>query len=190
MVEPANPNVTRLLERARHGDAGAMQTVLDLLYEELRGIARQRMGPQAPAQTLQPTALVHEAFLRLVDRSEPYESRGHFLGIAAQAMRSILVDHARARSARKRGGDRHREPFDEALAWFESQQLDLLVLDEALQRLAAVNERAARVVEMKYFAGLDHGQIATSLGLSTRSVERTWALARGWLHRALGGGTP
>lgn len=185
MAASDEPPLTRILERARTGDAEAMEQALSHLYDELKGIARRRMRGGGPAETLQPTALVHEAFLRLVGRDQPWESRGHFLGVAARAMRSILVDHARARKAIKRGGDRQREPLDAAAAWFEDHQLDLLALDEALQQFATVDPEACRVVELRYFAGLTNPRIAEVTGLSLATVERRWAMARGWLHQTL-----
>jgi RNA polymerase sigma factor (TIGR02999 family) len=179
--------VTQILERARAGDPEAAEAAMRLLFDELRAIAAERMGRAGKAHTLQPTALVNEAYLRLVRSTQPWESRAHFLAFAARAMRSVLVDHERRKRALRRGGDRRREVFDEAVAWFETHQLDLLALDEALGRLATVNPRAAQVVELKYFGGLPHDRVARVLGISERSVERTWALARGWLHRALSG---
>jgi RNA polymerase sigma factor (TIGR02999 family) len=182
---PADPKLTQLLERARQGDRQAMDAALEHLHDEIKAIARQRMRACAPAHTLQPTALVNEALLRMGGREEPWESRGHFLGVAAMAMRSILADHARARRAAKRGGDRKREPLDAATAWFEENHLDLLALDEAMTRFAEVDPRACRIVEMRYFAGLTQAQIAEAMGLSLATVERDWAAARGWLRREL-----
>ncbi len=162
-----------------------MDAALEHLYAEIKRIARSRMRGSAPAHTLQPTALVNEAILRLVGRKAPWESRGHFLGVAARAMRSVLADYARARKAAKRGGGRGREPLDAAAAWFEDHNLDLLALDEALQRFAEIDPRACRIVELRYFAGLTQPQIAELMDLSVATVERDWSMARGWLLREL-----
>lgn len=185
MTSEPDPELTRLLERARQGDRAAMDAALEHLHDEIKAIARRRMRSCSPAHTLQPTALVHEALLRMGGRDQPWESRGHFLGVAAMAMRSILADHARARRAAKRGGDRQREPLDTAAAWFEDNHLDLLALDEAMTRFAQVDARACRIVEMRYFAGLTQAQIAEALGISVATVERDWSMARGWLRREL-----
>lgn len=184
-----DPKLTQLLERARQGDSAAMDAALEHIHDEIKAIARQRMRACSPAHTLQPTALVNEALLRMGGRTQPWESRGHFLGVAAMAMRSVLADHARARRAAKREGKRQREPLDAAAASFEENHLDLLALDEAMTRFAAVDPRACRIVEMRYFAGLAHGQIAEAMGLSLATVQRDWAMARGWLRRELTRGT-
>ncbi len=185
MADEPDPKLTQLLERARHGDREAMDAAMGHLHDEIKAIARKRMQAQSPAHTLQPTALVNEALLRLGGRDEPWESRGHFIGVAAMAMRSVLADHARAKRAAKRGGDRTREPLDAATAWFEENRIDLLALDEAMTRFSDVDPRACRIVEMRYFAGLTIAQIAEALDLSVATVERDWAMARGWLRREL-----
>ena len=123
--------------------------------------------------------------MRLAGRAEPWESRGHFLGVAARAMRSVLADHARARGSLKRGGDRQREPLDAAAAWFDDNGLDLLALDEAMERLAEFDPRACRIVELRYFAGLTQQEVAEMMGLSLAMVERDWAMARAWLLREM-----
>ncbi|MCB9826166.1 MAG: sigma-70 family RNA polymerase sigma factor [Planctomycetes bacterium] len=183
-----SPDVTLWLERARQGDAQALEQALEHLYAEIKSIAQARMRAFAPSHTLQPTALVNEAMLRLVGRSTPWESRGHFLGVAARAMRSILADHARARGAQKRGGNRKREPLDAAVAWFEENRVDLLALDDALKRFAQLDARAAQIVELRYFAGLTQAEIAEMLDVSVATVERDWVAARGWLQRELSKG--
>lgn len=185
MASQPDPKVTQLLERARRGEPGAMDAALEHLYAEIKSIARMRMRGCAPAHTLQPTALVNEALLRMVGRDEPWESRSHFLGVAALAMRSVLADHARARRAAKRGGGRTREPLDAAAAWFEENNLDLLALDEAMTRFSKIDPRACRIVEMRYFAGMTQPEIAEALALSLATVERDWAMARGWLRSEL-----
>jgi RNA polymerase sigma factor (TIGR02999 family) len=185
--EVRRADVTRILEAARLGDAAAAEEVLPLLYDELRGLARARMGSRLPAHTLQPTALVHEVYLRIMDRDASWESRAHFFGVAAKAMRSVLVDHARARRARKRGGDREREPLHEAVAWFEERSIDLVALSEALDRLQEQDPRKRRLVELRFFAGLTTAEAAEMLGVSVATAERDWALARAWLRRELGG---
>jgi RNA polymerase sigma factor (TIGR02999 family) len=175
--------VTALLEQARGGDVGAYDRLLPLLYAELRTVAQRYMRRERPDHTLQPTALVHEAFLRLVGGSPgAFEDRGHFLRAAAQAMRRVLVDHARARNASKRGGAL-RVTFDEGAA--AEQPVDILVLDDALDRLAAAEPRWARVVELRFFAGLEVPEVAEVLGTSTATVKRDWRFARAWLAREL-----
>ena len=185
MTDRPNPQVTQLLERARKGDSAAMDAAMEHLYGEIKAIARNRMRACAPAHTLQPTALVNEALLRLVGRQSPWESRGHFLGVAARAMRSVLADYARKRKAAKRGGDRSREPLDAAAAWFEAKQLDLLALNQAMDKLAELDPRACRIVELRYFAGLSKEEIAQLMGISRATVGRDWSVARGWLAREL-----
>jgi RNA polymerase sigma factor (TIGR02999 family) len=185
--DEARAQVTRLLRAAQAGDREAAEGLMPLLHQELRKIALGQMRRQHPGHTLQATDLVHEAYLRLAERESPWESRKHFFCTAARAMRSILVDHARARSAQKRGGDQERVPLHDAAAWFEERSIDLVALDEALERLRERDESKARVVELRFFAGLGNDAVATLLGVSRATVEREWAFARAWLHRELGG---
>ncbi|MFO7692014.1 MAG: sigma-70 family RNA polymerase sigma factor [Vicinamibacterales bacterium] len=159
-----------------------------LVYAELRRIAAREMRREKPGRTLQTTALVHEAYLRLLkDASLSFENRAHFLGIAARAMREILIEHARARSAQKRGGGAVRLTLDDRAAPVSSPSIDVLALDEALQRLARLDERHARVVEFRYFGGLSVEETAAALQLSPATVKRDWTLARAWLFRELAG---
>ena len=173
-------------------DAGVPQDpneLFTLVYAELRRIAAREMRRERPGRTLQTTALVHEAYLRLLkDASLSFESRAHFLGIAARAMREILIEHARGRGARKRGGGAVRLTLDDATAAVAAPDVDVLALDEALQRLACLDERHARVVELRYFGGLSVEETAAALDLSPATVKRAWTLARAWLYRELAGG--
>ena len=158
--------------------------LLPLVYDELRRLADGYMRREQIGHTLQPTALVHEAFFKLVDSSDrTFESRAHFLGVAARAMRQVLVDHARSRNAAKRGGDAVRVTLDESALGSGGGDVDLLALDEALTRLASKNKRLAQVVELRYFSGLTIQETATVLGVGHTTVEDDWALARAWLRR-------
>jgi len=182
-------DVTEILSTAAAGDPKAAAELLPLVYDELRQLAAARMAAESPGQTLQPTALVHDAYLRLVGRSEPrsYKDRGHFFAAAAAAMRRILIDNARRKRARKRGGGhREREPLD-AVAAPEPDE-ELLALDEALGRLAAADPVKARLVELRYFAGLTGEQAAEVLGISASTADRYWAFARAWLQAEVRGG--
>jgi RNA polymerase sigma factor (TIGR02999 family) len=164
----------------------ALDRLLPIVHGELRRIASAYLRRERPEHTLQPTALVNEAYLRLAERGEvEWESKTHFLAIAANVMRQILVDHARARRAEKRHGDRVQVQLDEALVVPFERDLDLVWLDNALDRLAALDPQLARVVELRYFGGLTTKEIAEVLGVSTATVEREWATARGWLRREL-----
>jgi len=159
---------------------------LSAVYSELRALAGSLLRRQTPGQTLQPTALVHDAWLRLAARSPgDWESRGHFVSVAAMAMRQILVDHTRRRRALKRGGNRQRVELDDVCDLIAGSRLDVLALDEALQRLAAVDARRAQVVELKFFGGLTNEQVAEHLDISRATVADDWAVARAWLRRAL-----
>lgn len=179
-------DVTRLLRAARGGDEGARDRVYDLVYGQLRDVAATSMRRESRGHTLQPTALVHEAWIKLVDASDPgWEGRRHFLAVAAKAMRNVLVDHARARGAAKRGGGRQRLPLDDALALYEDRVPDVLALDDALQQLAGVDEQLGRLVELRFFGGLSHEEAGQVLGISTRSAERGWSTARAWLRSHL-----
>jgi RNA polymerase sigma factor (TIGR02999 family) len=181
--------VTELLAAVRGGDRAALDDLFPLVYGELRRAAGREMRREGPGRTLQTTALVHEAYLRLLkDASLSFENRAHFLGIAARAMRQILIEHARARTARKRGGHDIRVTMDDALAAVEQSGVDVLDLDRALQRLGALNARAAQIVEYRYFGGLSVEEAAAALGSSPATVKREWALARAWLYRELTGG--
>ncbi len=178
---------TQLLRRLAAGDAGAGEALLPLVYAELRELAARAMADERTGHTLQPTALVNEAWLRLVASSAPpaVEDRAHFLRLCARAMRHVLVDHARARAAQKRAGSARRVPLDELLSSFEERRLDLLALHEALERLEAVDDALARLVDLRYFAGLTIEETAGALGSSTATVERDWRVARLWLRREL-----
>jgi RNA polymerase sigma factor (TIGR02999 family) len=178
--------ITSLLARAQEGDRQATDELLPLVYEELRELADRFLAAEKRGATLQPTALVHEAYLRLVGSDQAgWENRAHFFGAAARAIRRILVDRARARRAARRGGGRPlRLDTDAPLAGPEPS-LDVLALDEALAKLASIDAQKARVVELRFFGGLSVDETAASLGVSASTVAREWVFARTWLHRAM-----
>jgi RNA polymerase sigma factor (TIGR02999 family) len=181
--------VSRVLDAMAAGDAQAASQLLPLVYDELRGLAARKLGREKAGNSLQPTALVHEAYLRLVgDGSEgrPFRDRGHFLAAAATAMRRILIDSARRKQARKRGGGLHRKPL-EAVAAPEADE-ELLALDEALSKLANQDPVKARLVELRYFAGLTGEEAAAVLQISPTTADRHWAYARAWLQAEIRGG--
>jgi len=178
-------DVTRLLEAARAGDRKAAADLLPLVYDELRVLAAAKMAAESPDHTLDATALVHEAYLRLTG-GQAFASRSHFLRAAAEAMRRILVDHARARTGRKRGGRRTRVPLDAAARWAESPD-QLLDLNDALARFAAEEPRKAELVVLRFFGGASTPEAAAALGVSVPTAERWWAFARTWLYAELGG---
>ena len=176
--------ITVLLQRLRRGEEGAADELLRVVYEELRRIARAYMGKEATGHTLQTTALIHEAWLRLADQTRvDWRDRTHFYGVAAQMMRRVLVDHARARLADKRGAGAAELSLDWVEIEATPQKLEeILAVDEVLSRLRGFDEQQARIVEMRYFAGMTVGETATALGLSSRTVDREWALASAWLR--------
>lgn len=178
-------DVTRILEAAQQGDPEAAEQLLPLLYDELRRLAAQKMAREAPGHTLQPTALVHEAWLRLVtpEQQARFQNRAHFFGAAAEAMRRILVDRAREKKALKRGGDLERVYVDAIELPSPMPDDELLALDEALNRLAEVDTRAAEMVKLCFFVGLTQEEAARELGVSLATAERVWAFARAWLLR-------
>ncbi|MGE3820292.1 MAG: ECF-type sigma factor [Isosphaeraceae bacterium] len=181
-------DVTRILSAIEQGDLEAAESLLPLVYDELRKLAAQRLAREKPGQTLQATALVHDAYLRLVDVDQPgrWQGRGHFFAAAAEAMRRILVDAARRKRRPKHGGDRRRE--DEAGEAIAPPILDLLALDEALTKLAAEDKDSADLVKLRYFAGLSLAEAAEVLGLPARTAGRRWAYARAWLSEEILGG--
>ena len=181
--------VTHILAAIEQGDPHAAADLLPLVYDELRALAAVRMAAENPGQTLQATALVHEAYVRLVggDPGQPWNSRGHFFAAAAEAMRRILVDNARRKQSLKRGGDRHRLDLDQLAEASSNPHDDVLDIDEALVRLAVADPQAAELVKLRYFAGLTIPQAAEALGVSPRRADFLWAYARAWLLRALGG---
>ncbi len=184
-------DVTQILDALGQGDERAAERLLEAVYAELRTLAAQRLARQRPGQTLQPTALVHEAWLRLQGSGAgSFQNRGHFFGAAAEAMRRILIDSARRKARLKRGGDRKREALDPDAAVVAPVSIDVLALDEALTRLAREDERKARLVGLRFFAGLSLAEIAEVLGISRATAERDWAYARAWLFDALGGENP
>jgi RNA polymerase sigma factor (TIGR02999 family) len=176
--------VTDLLAAARRGDSAAFDQLLPLISDELHAIAGRHMRGERPEHTLQPTALVHEAFLRLAGTEIPYDDRAHFIRAASQAMRRVLVDHARARKAAKRGRSLS-VTLDQSLVPQDDRVMDLLVLDDALNRHAAAEPRWARVVELRFFGGLEVTEVAGALGISTATAKRDWQFARAWLANAL-----
>jgi RNA polymerase sigma factor (TIGR02999 family) len=182
----AQQRVTTLLAAVRAGEPDALDRLLPLVYEELRRIARRQLRREQAGHTLSTTALVHEAYFRLVDQvSVGWGDRGHFYAVAAQAMRRILVDHARSRRTAKRGGDRRRIPLEMMELPVEDRAELLVALDEALTRLSALDQRQARVVECRYFGGLTEEETAAALGVTARTVRRDWVKAKGWLYREL-----
>ncbi len=187
-----NPgDVTRLLQRWGAGDARAMEELLPLLVDELRRLAAAYMRRQPMGHTWQPTALVNEAYLKLAGQSGlSFADRAGFFALAAKAMRQLLVDHARAHHAAKRGGNAVRVTLDEGIASLPSRDVDFADLDAALVELGRLDERQARVVELRFFAGLGIEETAAALHLSPATVKREWATARAWLYRRLSGGGP
>ena len=182
--------ITQLLGRAAQGDAAATNELIPLVYDELRNLASHYLQNEHHRNhTLQPTALAHEAYMRLVgDEEVVWENRAHFFAAASQAIRRILVDHARGRHSLKRGGDRARIDLDKLAVASPSHDADaLLALDDTLARLGTFDQQKARVVELRYFGGLTVEQVAAVLGISERTVAREWRLARAWLRRELGG---
>ena len=178
---------TRILSAIEQGDPSAAEQLLPLVYDELRKLAARRLAQEKPGQTLQATALVHEAYLRLVDvdRAQHWNSRRHFFAAAAEAMRRILVERARARGSCMRGGGRERLDLDGLTVAAPERPDELLALDEALHRLAAVEPQAAELVRLRYFAGQTMSAAADLLGLSLRSTHRLWAYAKAWLLQEL-----
>jgi RNA polymerase sigma factor (TIGR02999 family) len=184
--------VTQVLHAIAEGDPRAASQLLPLVYAELRQLAAHKLARESAGQTLQPTALVHEAYLRLVGGSEPppADSRGHFFAAAAEAMRRILVENARRKQAVKHGGGLAREELDAEQLAAPAIREDLLALDEALNKLAAANPQAARLVQLRYFAGLSIPEVAQTMGISPRTADRLWAYARAWLHQEMTGAAP
>jgi RNA polymerase sigma factor (TIGR02999 family) len=179
-----NEVTPNLLNAIRQGDPQAAAQLLPLVYDELRRLAAHRLAHEAPGQTLQPTALVHEAYLRLLGaEAESYwDSRGHFFAAAAEAMRRILVENARSKRRLKRGGGRARQPLEEAELLAPEPSEDVLALDEALTELETTDRAAADLVQLRYFGGLSIAEAAQALGVSPRTAERLWAFARAWLR--------
>jgi RNA polymerase sigma factor (TIGR02999 family) len=188
MTPGSTQSVTDLLQAWASGDQTALDELLPLVYDDLRRQARRYMRAQPAGHTLQTTALVHEAYLRLVGQSSvEWNGRAHFFGVAAKAMRSILVDHARARSAAKRGGSARAITLDDARGMAGPEvSVDVLALDQALKRLAEVDARKSRLVELRYFGGLGIDEAAAVLSISPATVKREWTTARAWLRRELG----
>jgi len=180
--------VTRILSAIEQGDPHAAAQLLPLVYDELRQLAAAKLAQEKPGQTLEATALVHEAYLRLVGQEEPrsYKDRGHFFAAAAQAMRRILIDNARRKQAQKRGSGRERQDLETVAA--PEPDEELLALDQALEKLAAKDSQKARLVELRYFAGLTGEQAAEVLGISPTTADRHWAYARAWLRAEVRGG--
>lgn len=188
MLRPTSAQVTQLLARWSEGDTDAREELIPLVYDELRRVARGALRRQGPNQTLGSTALVHEAYMRLVGSSSVrFESRAHFFGVASHLMRQILVDHARKNNAVKRGGENVALALDEAVALPEKRELSLTVLDDALTALARLDERQASIVEMRFFGGLSIDETSQVLGISPATVKREWATARTWLYDAMTG---
>ena len=185
-MSSSSQDVSRLLAEYREGDAGALDRMIPLVYAELRRIAARALLAERREHTLQPTALVNEVYVRLVERpNASWQDRAHFLACAARVMRQILVDHARAHRADKRGGGLLRVTLGEETLAAEGPEVDFLALDAALDRLARQDEQKSRIVELRYFGGLSNEETAEALGISPRSVKRGWALARAWLRREL-----
>jgi RNA polymerase sigma-70 factor, ECF subfamily len=186
VMDENQAQITQLLQQVSSGREEALEQLMPVVYSELRKQAARYLRHERHNHTLQPTALVNEAFIKLIDqRSVRWQNRAHFFGIAAQAMRRIVIDHARARQRIKRGGVQEAVTLDEAMIAGQSRSIDVLALDEALTRLAAIDERQARIVELRYFAELSVEETAEVTGLSPTTVKREWAMARAWLHAEL-----
>lgn len=186
MTRETREDTTQLLMKIQNGDANAAESLVPLIYDDLRALAARYMRNEPSDHTLQPTALVHEAFLRLVDTDRvEWRTRAHFMAVAARTMRRILVDHARRRRAIKRGGGK-KVTLVEGMAFYEQRPFDLVALDDALAALAGIDERQSSVVELRFFGGLGVEEIAEVLDVSTATVKRDWRFARAWLLKELG----
>jgi RNA polymerase sigma-70 factor, ECF subfamily len=191
MSDPSSSSVTELLARARSGDSSALADVFPLIYEELRRLAGQQLRREPDGHTLSPTALVHEAYMRLLDYTRvEWAGRAHFMAVAATAMRRILVDHARGHRSLKRGGGLRRVSIDAVELGTEERADLLLAIDEGLERLKLVEPRQAQVVECRFFGGMTEEETAAALDISLRTVKRDWARAKSWLHRDVGSENP
>ncbi len=181
-------DVTRILSAIEQGDPQASEQLLPLVYEELRRLAAQKIAQEKPGQTLQATALVHDAYVRLVDVARPqlWKSRGHFFAAAAEAMRRILIDQARHKQSQRRGGALSRQPLENVEIVGPEPSLDVLALNEVLQRFEKQDKLKADLVKLRYFAGLSIPQAADALGISSTTADRYWAYARAWLYAELG----
>jgi RNA polymerase sigma factor (TIGR02999 family) len=185
-TEVSSENLTQLLVNWSNGDTQALEKLTPLVYRDLHRLAQHYLRFESPNHTLQSTALVNEAYLRLIDqRNVRWQNRAHFFGISAQLIRRILVDYARARKAGKRGGEAAKIQIDESIAAGEEQDLDLVVLDDCLKALTDVDSQQARVVELRFFAGLTVEETAEVMRISPTTVKREWRLARAWLHREI-----
>jgi RNA polymerase sigma factor (TIGR02999 family) len=187
-MTPNPQNITELLVGYGRGDKEALDQLMPLVYDELHRQAARYLRREQAGHTLQTTALIHEAYVRLVDqRNVQWQNRAHFFGIAAQMMRRILVDHARAKKRVKRGGSEVRVTLGDATVVAKDQDLDIVALDEALERLAQLDEQQSRVVELRFFSGLTVEETAEVMGISKATVKRDWSVAKAWLHRELRG---
>ena len=185
-MDPSPQQVTQLLVAWGEGDQAARDELMPLVYEELRRLAHRFISRERQGHTLQTSALLNEAYLRLVDqKSINWKNRAHFFGFAGRLMREILVDYARKRNYAKRGGDAHRVPFDEAMIVSEERAADVVALDDALKSLADIDPRQSQIVELRFFGGLSIEETAEVLGVSPGTVMRDWTLAKAWLRRAL-----
>ena len=187
MKSSRSSRVTQLLDKFEPGDRHARERLFADVYTELRALAAQYLRRERKSHTLQPTALVHEAYLKLVGQTRvDWQGRAHFLAFAAQAMRQILVDHARRHGAAKRGGNRHRIALDDNLVIESDRNVDLLAIEDALKKLTKLDPRQAQMIELRFFGGLSIVEVAKVMGMSKRSVEREWTMVRAWLRRELG----
>jgi RNA polymerase sigma factor (TIGR02999 family) len=186
MRSPPSKQITQLLVLWRHGEQQALDQLIPLVYTELHQMAERYMRRERPNHTLQASALIHEAYLRLVDQREaPWQSRGQFFALSAKLMRRILVDHARSKGYAKRGANARQVTLDEGVATSGKRAADVLALDDALKDLEALDPRKSQIVEMRFFAGFSLEETAEALEISVPTVEREWRAARGWLHKAL-----
>ncbi|MCI0447273.1 sigma-70 family RNA polymerase sigma factor [bacterium] len=185
MSDPSSRTLTQLLHQWREGDEAALQQLMPLVYDELRRLAGHYMKSERSSHTLQATALVNEAYIRLVDMDVPWQDRAHFFAIAARLLRRILVDHAKALNRSKRGAGQILFTLDESLLPPIERGIQIIALDDALQSLASLNERKAQIIELHYFGGLSYDEMAEALGISTATVHRELKLAKAWLHSEL-----
>jgi RNA polymerase sigma-70 factor (ECF subfamily) len=177
---------TQILQAISAGDRTDVGQLMELVYDDLRGLAHKKLGRNTPNHSLDPTAIVHEVFIKLIDRENvDWKGKSHFYAVCASAMRDILVDYARRQAAQKRGGDRHRIPFSDNVALSPQRDEDVLALDDALQALAKIDQQRAQIVELRFFGGLTVKEVAETLGIAERTVGKQWATVRLWLRKYL-----